>query len=867
MSAITRFLMMLLLTIIDSGNSPAFAADSIPLPGTVSGRFTGASGRFLFYPIPDLEVVAVVDTHAERVVRYLSVPLKDPIFAAGESHFIAAEAATGRVQAWSLTSFERIVDQRLSGVPLPLGSMALGMSSRGPIVVAPASGTFQLPEGLRALTLPPDGKGPIQVSPLPPVRFAIAANYKPGRPIVSTADGSAILLPGTGLLKLVSGAEWFGIGYPGRGDAESEVRLGPTGDFAYGAGGQRAAIEKLFRPQRVPLRRVRNWLSRGVAPTLSPNIYVEWEVDKKSDMSVRLVPATIPPFSDSRRLAVASIPQASGCLLEYIAAREKVFVPSRIRDAIRVAKMQPEGGAFLNIVSAVPGTVRAGERLSHKFEVRGTSGKPTFRLMGGPKGMELTPDGRLSWLVPKEESDVVEATVVLDSDDGQSLRHRLRIRVVPGDTTFLAKYVRGTRLIPLDGRVASSCLGGGDRYLFLWMPADGVITVFDTQKMAIADRLSLDAKGDVLLAAGAKHLVAVKRGSREVTRWSLETFEAGTDQLPAPAHAMTMGTMDTRWLWAMSAEDKPTISACNIENLSVRLQAPTPPGAQSTLYGIQASADGEVVFAHGRQPLRLRHTGEKIAVDRLSGAVGSQIRPIDATTFAGTNGLLRVGIPERVQQTPAQGLSFAATGSQFLRVVEATENGKSILRVELADAFRSNTTPLPGLVMPPRLLTSTRVPAPGTLPPHERLWLVPPADTILELTTSLDALRVHSLNELAGNVLAQNAPAVREDPGAAPKPAPGKALRLAATTDAIRMKSGAVCNYLIRVNGDRGAGKFGLVSGPEGLTVDASGRVSWETPRRESIGLEVAEEFEVVVTLKVGETTQRFRLRITVVFD
>jgi hypothetical protein len=84
---------------------------------------------------------------------------------------------------------------------------------------------------------------------------------------------------------------------------------------------------------------------------------------------------------------------------------------------------------YLLVLSPNTVLAKAGETLEHQIVARSKSGKVRFELVEGPAGLQVQPDGKVTFLVP-DSLEGGEVTALITASDGSGLKrfHKLMIR-------------------------------------------------------------------------------------------------------------------------------------------------------------------------------------------------------------------------------------------------------------------------------------------------------------------------------------------------------------------------------------------------------------------------------------------------------
>jgi hypothetical protein len=131
--------------------------------------------------------------------------------------------------------------------------------------------------------------------------------------------------------------------------------------------------------------------------------------------------STVPPSIDKR--------------LYFVPAAELMITvpPTNDRLVLRSLKLGPaldhEGGRRLAVTSPKSLSATAGLVLEHQIMAKSTSGGITYAIARGPRGLTVSPDGRLTWMVPDGLSGKVTAMIIVGDRSEAEVFHMIKIWV------------------------------------------------------------------------------------------------------------------------------------------------------------------------------------------------------------------------------------------------------------------------------------------------------------------------------------------------------------------------------------------------------------------------------------------------------
>ena len=112
---------------------PALGEDKVvkKLPEVFSDVVVGGGGRYLILHMPKLKKLAVFDVNEAKVTKYISLSEDDIAFAAGLDCVVVGLRKSGKLERWSLTTFELEKTVPFEGIKV----VVMGHGSIGPVVV------------------------------------------------------------------------------------------------------------------------------------------------------------------------------------------------------------------------------------------------------------------------------------------------------------------------------------------------------------------------------------------------------------------------------------------------------------------------------------------------------------------------------------------------------------------------------------------------------------------------------------------------------------------------------------------------------------------------------------------------------------
>lgn len=390
----------------------------ITLPTVIEDVIPAGGDRYLLLWLPRLAKLAVFDVERRAITNYLALSTDRPLIAGGRSAFVVVDPAAKTIERWSLETFTVEATAKLA-VADPRG-LALGSHSEGPLVVLGAEtnplggrtetlvelGTLRTIATERSETAHLAGPTLFRASPFGG-QLATWENGGLGtRPI--TARGTSLALRG----------EWraaaAGIRYVAISDDDARLHA-----CDYDQRSLRGGIPRIrcTLPSRDASLFV-SLLAEGDVPDAPLEIH-EPDVDaplvaleRPSELAgTNLLELTraMPELSMDeriqlfpRRRLVVTIPERSDSIIV------------RTLDLADELRRLERPHLFLR---ATPSPIAVhGEAYSAELDVASHPGPARASVIYGPTGLVVTPEGRVSWTVPRAHTvDDVKFTLQLEN--------------------------------------------------------------------------------------------------------------------------------------------------------------------------------------------------------------------------------------------------------------------------------------------------------------------------------------------------------------------------------------------------------------------------------------------------------------------
>lgn len=495
------------------------------------------------------------------------------------------------------------------------------------------------------------------------------------------------------------------------------------------------------------------------------------------------------------------------------------FAGSRTRGGqifFRVRPDQPPG----SILSfQLPHAVE-GKTSEHVVTIRRESDQVTLTTgsqkeegkIPGSFHLEVAPAGRTHFWIADYKLEVLSnpAGVVTNSEPTEEPDAPID---VAGDSNQIPATASEIKL-PAPADKAS--LAGGGRYLLLQSKQINKLIIFDLESRKIVKLIALD--GSALFAGGAEHLVTLHRETRVLSRYHLTPFErelsVAMPEGQTPVE-LTLGAGSAGPI-LVTTKDQSVVGAMSFIDLRTLKPIDVPINTQSPLIWrpesiVRASADGrlfafssmpsalitlwdnkvELTPGHAPSRLLLGPMGKYIYTDK--GIHNSQLQPIS----------------ERADEKL---VTLPATQGPFYLELEKTR-GKDprelVMQVHVRVADRTKPVMTVDKLRINQDLTHVRS---RGLPIDCRVVYHPPANAVVALAESNDRLQFYDI-----------------DPEESLRKSP-EDFFLVVSQPPATARAGEKYKYAIKAISHDEPLKYELTSGPEGLSVSATGVVSWDVP-------------------------------------
>ncbi len=395
---------------------PALAEDRVvkKLPEVFADVAVGGGGRYLIFHMPKLKKLAAFDVNEARVTRYIPLAEEDIVYAAGLDCVVIGLKKGGKLERWSLTTFEL---EKSAAPPFKedVKGVVLGSASNGPLVV---NGYFLDLATFRQLPI------------LDANRNARVWEDR-ARPNAA-ADGSVFGLAGTDAHVYVT-----------QGNTVREYQEASQGHLVPGPDGRRiysgngVHSQTLKRADRDDgklgfcLPAVRGdyflsltWATEGRGGAFTVYLRGLSESIAKLDKAEHGLQYDGGPIGSWRR--VYFVPDAK-VIAVLPASNDQVVLHKFDADAA----LEKSGANYLLVTSQPPKEAKPGSAFAYPVKVKAKDKRVAFQLDSGPKGMAVSADGVVTWAVPADAAPGDhDAILTVRDGTGQEVFHTFAVKVV-----------------------------------------------------------------------------------------------------------------------------------------------------------------------------------------------------------------------------------------------------------------------------------------------------------------------------------------------------------------------------------------------------------------------------------------------------
>jgi len=400
----------------------------VKLPADIADVAVGGGGRYLILHLRKLRQLAIFDSSAAKVVKYLGLDSDDIVFTAGAEKLIVVSVSKNLIFRYNLGTFERELT-----APIPVKgtvkSVALGADSLGPLLVYGTDGTevhsltsfqFLNPTTLAAANTTVKNSGQVGI-------------HRDGVQFRPSADGTVFGMWSTSSMQtiVVEGSEariHFMHGNPG------PALPGPDGRIIYSSTGiYNSELKQIWRPDQGQGER-----SAVRIPAQQGNYYLDIGNDGKmavciSGESRPLI--TLPKLLDREDMQVSSRTDlAVDKRFHFIPGAQLIVAIPKANDRLLlrrfdILRTMKEGDIdYLFVASSPVTSASPGGAYAYPIRVESKRGDVKFILESAPEGMKISPSGDISWQAGATAGESAVIVRITDAS-GQELFHSFKISV------------------------------------------------------------------------------------------------------------------------------------------------------------------------------------------------------------------------------------------------------------------------------------------------------------------------------------------------------------------------------------------------------------------------------------------------------
>jgi hypothetical protein len=389
----------------------------------------------------------------------------------------------------------------------------------------------------------------------------------------------------------------------------------------------------------------------------------------------------------------------------------------------------------------------------------------------------------------------------------------------------------GPKTVPLPAPVDDVVPAGGGRYLLMRIDKLSKLAVYDVSADKIKGYVPL-ASADTLVAAGAEKLVVIARDKNVIQRWKLDPLEKELTValVVGQVDSVAMGHASHGPVMVMTRTGPQFLALQTLKPIDVSFTDPNminwwrSDGGQNAMQ-LAASADGQTFAGWNRYSspggLRLMRLQGDVATTRYEhNGAGFLLPSWDGSQLFTQQGVYSSDLKPLSELQFRQKICLPAYRPGYfltLNLNDPFHNGQpnqakpgTTLSVYTSSdrAMLVTLPPMPEVTQPRDSFPGNQ----GTLPWHDRVFLVPQHKRLVTVSDTRDQLVVRpfdivaTLNKAGIDYLfVDSLPVTVADPG---KP----------------------YTYSIVVQSKKGGVKFSLDSAPEGMKVSKDGVLTWQVP-------------------------------------
>jgi hypothetical protein len=427
--------LLLALWLAIGGIAATAAAETrtVKLPSEVDEVCLAGRGDFVLLRLPKVQKLAVFDVATEKLVGYAPLGGADTLITGTADGILLLARDKKVLQRWSLSPLEKKLTVTVP-ITAEIDGLVAGYASKSPALVMTRQGPqFVDVTSLKVVQIEGKFQG-MGWSPHPQYPILVTAS----------ADGSTF----SGFVPGLSPSGIRTLRLQGNRATEKYEHQSVGAQIPSADGSLLFTASGVYNADLKPLDR--NLERRMFTfPTVHPAYYVGYAPSDRGGDDGK---GTFTLFTAQDRVPLVTLDDVSikadnlyggrGAglsLAERVIvhpAKKKLLVIDDQKTAIRVSDFDVVGalnakGIDYLFVETLPVTsAEPGQKYTYKIGVLSKAGKVKFELESGPTGMTITPDGVLTWAVPRSGADAENGVIVSIADgSGQSVFHTFTVLV------------------------------------------------------------------------------------------------------------------------------------------------------------------------------------------------------------------------------------------------------------------------------------------------------------------------------------------------------------------------------------------------------------------------------------------------------
>jgi hypothetical protein len=503
---------------------PIEDAETISLPGEFSNACTDSSGKYIFLLMDKLFKIAVFDTQAKKISSFIPIP-EDATMAVNADSLFVASSETNTIKRFTFPDFKLTLDKRMDKDEFgKLLSIGIGTGPACPMI---------------ALFKQNDKK--IDISFLDPVSLAkyeveysgqIPSFVENSKYVISASpDGSNFyitLLPRTFTYPFIVKLTDNTAKIEGNKGISELPSFSPSGVGKYLFCGNTILTNNLEPVPFVPtppafpyyLPSLQEVFYMGVVPVSSGNKQMLKISVFNVDLDFPIFTVEVPAFRDNVAFlkTIFYLPDTG-----YLITAGSDMKSLKLRNVDLKKELDEKGGDYLLVLSDPPRVLDDRKQLNYKIKCLSNIKNIKYEPVSVPQGMEISGDGNVTWKCPDNYLSSKETVIISVSGNDRKIFHsfvldmpkgRKASRKVQDEMTLSVKDFK------LPAEPANLTVGGGGRYILLYIKTLNKIAVFDFKEKDIVKYINVPYN-DLVMAASADKLAVAEKLSKKISVFHL----------------------------------------------------------------------------------------------------------------------------------------------------------------------------------------------------------------------------------------------------------------------------------------------------------------------------------------------------------